>query len=178
MTTGRMARLQFESMRREAASLRIQKQARTYICQTAYKNLCISAVYIQTELRAMAALVELQYRKKRQAAIIIQASFKTSFFMTNNFSFFLSINNMQKLLIPQSQIRRCLCRRRYLRMKKAAITTQCGWRVKVARRELRKLKMVTFFLHLPWNLCFSTTSLDHMHAAMCLRHNILCIPGC
>ncbi|CAG7880512.1 unnamed protein product [Brassica rapa] len=41
----------------------------------------------------------------------------------------------------QSQIRRCLCRRRYLRMKKAAITTQCGWRVKVARRELRKLKM-------------------------------------
>ncbi|WZZ39751.1 hypothetical protein YC2023_036010 [Brassica napus] len=62
---GRMARLQFESMRREAASLRIQKQART----------------------------------------------------------------------------RCLCRRRYLRMKKAAITTQCGWRVKVARRELRKLKM-------------------------------------
>ncbi|KAF3507359.1 hypothetical protein F2Q69_00001563 [Brassica cretica] len=70
---GRMARLQFESMRREAASLRIQKQARTYICQTAYKNLCISAVYIQTELRAMAALVELQYRKKRHAAIIIQA---------------------------------------------------------------------------------------------------------
>ncbi|KAH0932602.1 hypothetical protein HID58_009719 [Brassica napus] len=138
---GRMARLQFESMRREAASLRIQKQARTYICQTAYKNLCISAVYIQTELRAMAARVELQYRKKRHAAIIIQASFKTSFFMTNNFSFFLIINNMQKLLIPQSQIRRCLCRRRYLRMKKAAITTQCGWRVKVARRELRKLKM-------------------------------------
>ncbi|KAL0785575.1 hypothetical protein Bca101_001821 [Brassica carinata] len=70
---GRMARLQFESMRREAASLRIQKQARTYICQTAYKNLCISAVYIQTELRAMAALVELQYRKKRHAAILIQA---------------------------------------------------------------------------------------------------------
>ncbi|CAH8358652.1 unnamed protein product [Eruca vesicaria subsp. sativa] len=109
---GNMARLQFESMRREAASVRIQKQARKYICHTTYKKLCISAVYVQTGLRAMAARVELQYRKKRQAAIIIQ-----------------------------SQIRRYLCRRRYLRMKKAAITTQCGWRVKVARRELRKLKM-------------------------------------
>ena len=28
-------------------------------------------------------------------------------------------------------------------MKKAAVTTQCGWRVKVARRELLKLKMVS-----------------------------------
>ncbi|CAH2059643.1 unnamed protein product [Thlaspi arvense] len=93
---GHVARLHFEAMRRETASLRIQKQARTYISQTAYKNLCVSAISVQTGLRAMAA---------------------------------------------RSQIRRCLCRRRYLRVKKAAITTQCGWRVKVARRELWKLKM-------------------------------------
>ncbi|KAF3550147.1 hypothetical protein DY000_02001761 [Brassica cretica] len=47
-----------------------------------------------------------------------------------------------RILFPEAaNKRRCLCRRRYLRMKKAAITTQCGWRVKVARRELRKLKM-------------------------------------
>ncbi|XP_013748461.2 myosin-10 isoform X1 [Brassica napus] len=109
---GHVARLQFKSMRREAASLRIQKQARTYICQTAYKRLCVSAIYVQTGLRAMAARVELQYRMKRRAAIIIQ-----------------------------SQTRRFLCRRRFLRMRKAAITTQCGWRVKIARRELLKLKM-------------------------------------
>ncbi|KAJ0240162.1 Myosin-10 [Hirschfeldia incana] len=109
---GHVARIQFKSMRREAASLRIQKQARTYICQTAYKKLCVSAVCVQTGLRAMAARVELQYRTKRKAAIIIQ-----------------------------SQIRRFLCRRRFLRMKKAAITTQCGWRAKLARRELQKLKM-------------------------------------
>ncbi|CAN6825831.1 unnamed protein product [Brassica oleracea] len=121
---GHVARLQFKSMRREAASLRIQKQARTYICQTAYKKLCVSAIYVQTGLRAMAARVELQYRMKRRAAIIIQATSITC-----------------KLLIPQSQIRRFLCRRRFLRMRKAAITTQCGWRVKVARRELLKLKM-------------------------------------
>ncbi|XP_033147606.1 myosin-10 isoform X2 [Brassica rapa] len=109
---GHTARRQFKSMRREAASLRIQKQARTYIRQTAYKRLCVSAIYVQTGLRARAARVELQYRKKRRAAVIIQ-----------------------------SQVRRFFCRRRFLRMKKAAVTTQCGWRVKVARRELLKLKM-------------------------------------
>ncbi|KAL0666971.1 hypothetical protein Bca4012_029675 [Brassica carinata] len=76
---GHVARLQFKSMRREAASLRIQKQARTYICQTAYKRLCVSAIYVQTGLRAMAARVELQYRMKRRAAIIIQASLKPHF---------------------------------------------------------------------------------------------------
>ncbi|VYS44998.1 unnamed protein product [Arabidopsis thaliana] len=109
---GQVARVWFETMRREAASLRIQKQARTYICQNAYKTLCSSACSIQTGMRAKAARIELQLRKKRRATIIIQ-----------------------------SQIRRCLCHQRYVRTKKAAITTQCGWRVKVARRELRNLKM-------------------------------------
>ncbi|CAH8389372.1 unnamed protein product [Eruca vesicaria subsp. sativa] len=133
-STGHVARLQFKAMRRNAAALRIQKQARTYICQKAYKKLCISAIYVQTGLRAMAARVELQYRMKRKAAIKIQASLK-SHLMTS----ILSITC--KLLIPQSQIRCFLCRRRFLRMKKAAITTQCGWRVKAARRELLKLRM-------------------------------------
>ncbi|CAG7874734.1 unnamed protein product [Brassica rapa] len=116
---GHAARRQFKSMRREAASLRIQKHARTYIRQTAYKRLCVSAIYVQTGLRAMAARVELQYRKKRRAAVIIQASLKPHF-DDSDLSFVLSINNI---------------------MKKAAVTTQCGWRVKVARRELLKLKM-------------------------------------
>ncbi|XP_023645864.1 myosin-7 isoform X2 [Capsella rubella] len=109
---GQVARVWFETIRREAASLKIQKQARTYICQNAYKSLCSSACLVQTGMRAKAARVELQFRKKRRATIIIQ-----------------------------SEIRRCLCHQHYVRTKKAAITTQCGWRVKVARRELRNLKM-------------------------------------
>lgn len=56
--------------------MRIQKQARTYICQTAFKKLCVSAICIQTGLRAMAARVEVQYRTRKKAAIIIQASLK------------------------------------------------------------------------------------------------------
>lgn len=61
-------------MRREAASLRIQKHARTYICHKSYKILYSSACSVQTGMRAKAARVELQLRKKRRAAIIIQAS--------------------------------------------------------------------------------------------------------
>lgn len=74
MNLGQVARVWFETMRREAASLRIQKQARTYICQKAYKSLCSSACSVQTGMRAKAARVELQFRKKRRATIIIQAS--------------------------------------------------------------------------------------------------------
>ncbi|KFK31068.1 hypothetical protein AALP_AA6G064300 [Arabis alpina] len=104
----------------------IQRKVRTYQSRKKYLLLQSASTEIQAfcrghvarlqfgaaGLRAMAARVELQYRKKRKAAIIIQ-----------------------------SNMRRWLCRRWYLRMKGAAITTQCGWRVKVACRELRKLKM-------------------------------------
>ncbi|KAG2320267.1 hypothetical protein Bca52824_013480 [Brassica carinata] len=110
---GQVARVLFEKMRIEVACLRIQNQARTYICQKAYKSLCSSACSVQTGMRAKAARVELQFRKKRRAAIIIQAS------LSSHNEIFISF---------------------YL-MKKAAITTQCGWRRRVARRELRNLKM-------------------------------------
>lgn len=75
LNLGQVARVCFETMRREAASLKIQKQARTYICQKAYKSLCSSACSVQTGMRAKAARVELHFRKKRRATIIIQASF-------------------------------------------------------------------------------------------------------
>nr|CAB3451495.1 unnamed protein product [Digitaria exilis] len=41
----------------------------------------------------------------------------------------------------QTRCRQFLVRLHYSRTKKAAITTQCAWRGKVARKELRKLKM-------------------------------------
>nr|CAB3448335.1 unnamed protein product [Digitaria exilis] len=41
----------------------------------------------------------------------------------------------------QTRCRQFLARLHYSRTKKAAITTQCAWRGKVARKELRKLKM-------------------------------------
>jgi len=48
----------------------------------------------------------------------------------------------------QTRCRVYLARLHYRKLKKAAITTQCAWRGKVARKELKNLKMVRcgFFL--------------------------------
>ncbi|VVA34612.1 PREDICTED: myosin-6 [Prunus dulcis] len=109
---GQVGRHQYENMRREAASVKIQKYGRSYISRNAYKNACSSAVSIQTGMRGLAARKELKCRKQTWGAVVIQ-----------------------------SQCRKYLARARFLRMKKAAIATQCGWRRVVARKELRKLKM-------------------------------------
>ncbi|CAK9184254.1 unnamed protein product [Ilex paraguariensis] len=109
---GQLARRCYESMRKEAASLRIQKYTRMYLAKKAHVMLCFSALYIQTGMRGMAARSEFQLRKQTQAALLIQR-----------------------------QCRRYLARLHFLRIKKAAIATQCAWRGRMARSELRKLKM-------------------------------------
>ncbi|XAR58689.1 Myosin ATPase [Bertholletia excelsa] len=112
ISRGELARQVYESMRREASSLRIQKDFRMHCARKAYKELCSSAVSIQAGMHGMAARDELRFRRQTKAAIVIQ-----------------------------SHCRRYLDLLHYMKLKKAAITTQCAWRGRVARRELRKLKM-------------------------------------
>ncbi|KAH9681453.1 Myosin2 [Citrus sinensis] len=109
---GQNGRYQYERMRREAASVKIQKYSRMCLARKDYHKLRSSAISIQTGLRGMAAHNDLRLMKQTKAAIVIQ-----------------------------SQYRQYLGRYRYLQMKKAAIVVQCAWRGKVARGELRKLKM-------------------------------------
>jgi myosin V len=59
-------------MRRDAASIRIQKYARTHSARKAYLQLYESAIIIQTGLRAMAARNEHRFRRETKATIIIQ----------------------------------------------------------------------------------------------------------
>ena len=61
-------------MRREAASVRIQKHCRMYLARNAYKNLCSSAISLQSGMRGMAGRNELKLKKQRRAAIIIQVN--------------------------------------------------------------------------------------------------------
>nr|XP_011462402.1 PREDICTED: myosin-8 isoform X2 [Fragaria vesca subsp. vesca] len=109
---GQIGRHLYENMRREVASVKIQKYSRRYISKNFYKNVWSSAVSIQTAMRGWAACNELTFRRRTTAAIIIQ-----------------------------SQGRRYLSRARYLRMKKVAITTQCVIRQEAARKMLLKLRM-------------------------------------
>ncbi|GER46091.1 myosin 2 [Striga asiatica] len=74
---GELTRHVYESMRREAACLRIQTELRVYLSRKAYKELCSSAVSIQTGMRGMAARDELRFRRQTRAAIVIQAARET-----------------------------------------------------------------------------------------------------
>lgn len=61
-------------MRREASSQRIQRNLRMHLARKAYKDMCLSAICIQTGIRGMTARSELRFRKETRAAVIIQVS--------------------------------------------------------------------------------------------------------
>ncbi|KAF9609184.1 hypothetical protein IFM89_013574 [Coptis chinensis] len=63
-----LARKLYEDMRREAASIFLQKHSRAHTARKAYTELRISAIFIQTGLRAMAARNEFRYRRRSKAA--------------------------------------------------------------------------------------------------------------
>ncbi|KAF6139301.1 hypothetical protein GIB67_021511 [Kingdonia uniflora] len=109
---GRLARILYGDMRREAASIRIQKHARGHAARQSYKKMLASAIVIQTGMRAMAAHKEYRYRRSTKAAKIIQ-----------------------------TQWRGFQARSAYKQQKKATLTFQCLWRGRIARKELRKLKI-------------------------------------
>lgn len=59
-------------MRREAASIRIQKHVRAHRARMHYTSLQASAIVIQSGLRALAARNEYRYRRRTKASIRIQ----------------------------------------------------------------------------------------------------------
>lgn len=107
-----LARKLYKEMRREDASIRIQKYARACTARTAYTRLKESTIVIQTGLRTMAARNIFRHRRRTKAAIIIQ-----------------------------TQWRLHKARSAYLKQKKASLMLQCLWRGRVGRKELRKLRM-------------------------------------
>lgn len=78
---GELTRHSYETMRREASCLRIQRDLRMHLARKAYKELSLSAVSIQTGMRGMTARNELRFRKQTRAAILIQVNF---FFSANH----------------------------------------------------------------------------------------------
>ncbi|KOM46098.1 hypothetical protein LR48_Vigan06g140400 [Vigna angularis] len=109
---GQLARHQYECMRREAASLKIQKDFLMHVSREAYKSIYASAIYIQICLRGMVARNDLRFRKRSQAAAVIQGLY-----------------------------RGYIARTYFQRLKKATIFVVCSRKRTMARRELRKLKM-------------------------------------
>ncbi|XP_024971311.1 myosin-11-like [Cynara cardunculus var. scolymus] len=109
---GRLACKRFDELRRITAAIKIQKNFRKYRDWKAYSKLRVSVLKVQTALRALRACKQFKLRKQTEASIKIQNRWR--------------------------------CHRsssHYKRLRKGAIVTQCRWRARLAKRELRKLKM-------------------------------------
>lgn len=59
-------------MKRDAAAIHIQKQARAHMARRSYKTLQASAIVIQTGIQAVAARNIYRHRRRTKAATIIQ----------------------------------------------------------------------------------------------------------
>ncbi|XP_010470351.1 PREDICTED: myosin-11-like [Camelina sativa] len=111
---GRLSSKVYENLRRQAAAVKIQKNARRLHSRKSYKNLHVAALAVQTGLRAMSAYNQFRFRKQTKNSTTIQAQWR--------------------------------CHRAtmyYKKLKKGVILSQTLWRGKLARRELRKLKMAS-----------------------------------
>ncbi|KAL2609153.1 hypothetical protein R1flu_027726 [Riccia fluitans] len=109
---GRMARKEYENLRKEAAAVCIQKHVRRWLAQRSYARTRKATVYVQAGVRGMIARKEYRRRKQTRAAIIIQTRY-----------------------------RGYKARSDYKKLRKAALVVQCHWRGRVARLELKKLKL-------------------------------------
>lgn len=69
---GQLSRLIFESLRREAAILEIQRDIRMHLARKSYKELYFAAVSVQLGIRGMASRDKLRFQRQDKAAIMIQ----------------------------------------------------------------------------------------------------------
>ncbi|XP_039837345.1 myosin-11-like isoform X7 [Panicum virgatum] len=99
-------------LRKQAAALQIQKSYRCYVAWNSYSKLRSSAITLQTGLRLFGVYKEYNIRKQNKASIHIQAWWRCHRDYSN-----------------------------YCKIKRSVLIYQCAWRRRVARGELRKLKM-------------------------------------
>uniref|UniRef100_A0A452ZP88 Myosin motor domain-containing protein n=1 Tax=Aegilops tauschii subsp. strangulata TaxID=200361 RepID=A0A452ZP88_AEGTS len=99
-------------LKNQDAALKVQKSVRWYLAWKSYSKLRWSAITLQAGLRAFGAYNEYVRRKQRKASIHIQARWRCHRDNSN-----------------------------YLKLKRSVLIYQCAWRRRIARRELRKLKM-------------------------------------
>ncbi|KAH6804802.1 Myosin family protein with Dil domain-containing protein [Perilla frutescens var. hirtella] len=109
---GRLACKHFVGMKTEAAAVKVQRNTLRFLARKAYNTLQISVLVIQTGLRSMDAHKKFRFRRQTRAATIIQTRW------------------------------RCLrASSYYKKLKRGTVLAQCQWRGRIAKKELRKLKM-------------------------------------
>ncbi|KAI3762096.1 hypothetical protein L1987_52519 [Smallanthus sonchifolius] len=74
---GRLAGKRFEELRRISAAIKIEKNLRKYRASKAYGELCVSALKVQTAIRALKACKEFKLKKQTKAVMKMQAARET-----------------------------------------------------------------------------------------------------
>lgn len=138
---GKLACKIYAQIKRQAAAVKIQKNTRGHHARKAYKKLKVSVLMVQTVLRAMDARKRFRFRKQTEAAIIIQVRIPVCY-MSSRFIWYWSEPNIS-LYPPQARWRCHKAFSYYQRLKRGVLVAQCKWRGRVAKKELRKLKMVS-----------------------------------
>lgn len=135
---GKLGTKLFEHMKRQAASLKIQKNYRRHSFWMWYKKLKLSVIVLQTGMRAMAAHSAFRHKKTTKAALLVQVSI-----------WYLHVTHKSKIFsfALMSQCFQANWHRHrdfiyYKNLMRSALVTQKRWRGRAARKELRKLKMV------------------------------------
>lgn len=76
---------------------------------------------------------------------------------------------LYSLFLCQTRCRQYLARLHFTRMKKAAIAIQCAWRGKIARKELRKLKLVLFVFAISSKILLENFLYHDLKLILCRR---------
>ena len=131
--------------RKEAAALKIQRALRSYLERRTYIE---AVVTVQSCLRGMDARNALPRNTK--STLVIQVAYSALLFIFDLCTLFSSLHISLRLFefnfslhIYQIHCRRFLAESHYKKLKKVAVTTQSAWRARLARKELRELKMVS-----------------------------------
>ncbi|OQU85818.1 hypothetical protein SORBI_3004G317300 [Sorghum bicolor] len=109
---GCLARKMYAIRRETAAAVIVQKYVRRWILRRAHLQACLAALLIQSYIRGFIARRYFSAIREHKAATVIQ-----------------SIWRRRKVVMLFQNCRQ------------AAVTIQCSWRQKLARKELRRLKM-------------------------------------
>ncbi|GJU24204.1 AAA+ ATPase domain-containing protein [Tanacetum coccineum] len=125
---GKLAFKLYQDMQKDVASLRIQTNFRRHLSRKSYNKLKLSVILFQARLRSMVDEKRFRNRQQVKAAILLQVRVLTS-------------NTGSGGKMGRAHWRGHRDYSYYKKLIKAAVITQCRWKRRIARKELRKLKM-------------------------------------
>jgi myosin V len=138
------------AIRREtAAAVIVQKYVRRWLLRRAHLQACLSALLIQSYVRGFITRLYFSAIREHKAATVIQVPPPLSPFSRHDIALNIwdvMVGFIYHIATLQSTWRRRKVVMLFQHYRQATVAIQCAWRQKLARRELRRLKMVIWFL--------------------------------